>query len=166
MNKEIVDTMLSNYRDYLARCEYLDSEIPELERLASHMRERMIEDSIHVTQTLSDLPHGTDISDPTGHLALMFASGGVTDHVRQIEEEIAKKKREREQKKISVHFVDAWLKSLNEKEKLLVEKQVIDKLYWREVIRHYENAFGELYSKHALKAIRDKALKRIYDVAQ
>ena len=166
MQRESVDNILTNYREHLARCAYLEKEIPAMERMAASMRKTMIEDSVRVTQTLSDMPHGTDISDPTGRLAMMFASGGVTEHVRQIEEEIAEKKRELAQKQTTLFFVEAWLKSLNEKERLVVEKQVLDKLYWRDVAWHYENVFGEVYSKHALKDMRDKALRKIYRIAQ
>ena len=83
MQKESVDAMLSNYREHLARCEYLECEIPELERLAASMRETMVEDTVSCTQVISDMPRGMSISDPTGRLAMMFASGGVTEHVRQ-----------------------------------------------------------------------------------
>ena len=165
MQKESVDAMLSNYREHRARCEYLECEIPELERLAASMRETMVEDTVSCTQVISDMPRGTSISDPTGRLAMMFASGGVTEHVRQIEEEITEKKRELAQKRVTVIFVGAWLKALNEKERFVVEKQVIDKLFWRDVVRMYDRAFGEAYSKHGLKAIRDAALQKIYRIA-
>lgn len=165
MQRESVDTMMSNYNTHLARCEYLQHEIQELERLAARARETMVEDSIHVTPTLSGIPHGTDISDQTGRLAMMFADGGVTDRVKQIEEEIATKKRELDEKRVTVFFVRAWLKALNEKERLVVEKQVIDKLFWRDVVRFYEHTFGEAYSKHGLKKIRDDAMEKIYQIA-
>lgn len=166
MQKDSVDAMLSNYREHLARCEYLECEIPELERLAACMRETMVEDTVSCTQAISDMPRGTTISDPTGRLALMFASGGVTEHVRQIEKEIADKKAELAQKRVTVIFVGAWLKALNEKERFVVEKQVIDKLFWRDVVRSYDRVFGEAYSKHGLKSIRDNALQKIYRIAE
>ena len=160
-----MDEMLSNYREHLARCEYLECELPELERLARSMRETMVEDTVSVTQVLSDMPRGSSISDPTGRLAMKFASGGVTEHVRQIEAEIVEKGRELSTKRVTVVFVGAWLKALNEKERFVVEKQVIDKLFWRDVVRMYDRAFGEAYSKHGLKAIRDAALQKIYRIA-
>ena len=96
---------------------------------------------------------------------MMFASGGVTAHVRQIEEEITEKKCELAQKRVTVIFVGAWLKALNEKERFVVEKQVIDKLFWRDVVRFYDRTFGDAYSKHGLKSIRDNALQKIYRIA-
>lgn len=158
--------MLSNYREHLARCEYLECEIRELERLAANMRESMVEDTVSCTQVISDMPGGTALSDPTGRLAMMLASGGVTERVKEIEEEISDKKRELAQKRVTVIFVDAWLKALNEKERFIVEKQVIDKLFWRDVIRFYDRAFGDAYSKHGLKSIRDNALQKIYRIAE
>ena len=166
MQKESVDAMLSNYREHLARCEYLECEIPVLERLAEGMRKTMIEDAVSCTQVISDMPRGTSISDPTGRLAMIFASGGVTDHVRQIEKEIAEKRRELMHKRVTVIFVGAWLKALNEKERFVIEKQVIDKFFWRDVVRMYDRTFGEAYSKNGLKSIRDNALQRIYRIAE
>lgn len=166
MQKESVDAMLSNYREHLARCEYLECEIPELERLVLSLRETMIEDTVACTQVISGMPHGTSISDPTGRLAVMFADGGVTESVRLLECEIAEKKRELAQKRVTVIFVGAWLKVLNEKERFVVEKQVIDKLFWRDVVRSYDRAFGDVYSKHGLKSIRDGALQKIYRIAE
>lgn len=166
MQKESVDTMLSNYREHLARCEYLECEITELECLVKHLRNTMIEDTVSCTQVISDMPRSTAISDPTGRLAMMFASGGVTEHVQQIEDEITEKKLELAQKRVTVIFVEAWLKVLNEKERFVVEKQVIDKLFWRDIVRLYDRVFGDAYSKHGLKSIRDNALHKIYRVAE
>lgn len=166
MHRESVDLMLANYRETLARCGFLEKQIPVLEQKAASMRKTMVEDSIYVAQSLSGMPHGTNISDPTARVAVKFASGEVTDEVRQIEEEIVQKRCELVQKQTSVAFVEAWLESLNAKERLIIERQVIDKLYWREVVRHYEVSFGEIYSKHALKDMRDKAMQKIYRIAQ
>lgn len=166
MNRESVDAMLACYREHLARCEYLEHAIPELKKLASSMREHMIDESVSITPVLSDMPRGSGISDPTGRLAEKFAEGFVTDHVKQIEAEIAEKTRELSAKTITVVFVGAWLKCLNEKERFVVEKQVIDKLFWRDVVRAYKQLFGDEYSKHGLKAIRDSALEKVYRIAE
>lgn len=166
MLRESIDEMLACFREHSARCEYLKREIPRLEHTAHIMRKNMVEDSISVTAVLSDIPHGSGVSDPVGRLAEKLADGYVTDHVRQIEEEIAKKRAELQHKSITVEFVPIWLEALNSKERFIVEKQVLDKLFWREVAREYEQQFGEMYSKHGLKAIRDAALAKIYRIAE
>ena len=112
------------------------------------------------------MPRSTDPSDPTGRLAEKFAEGYVTDHVKQIEAEIVEKTNELSAKTITLLFVGAWLKCLNEKERFVIEKQVIDKLFWRDVIRAYKQLFGDEYSKHGLKAIRDAAMQKIYRIAE
>ena len=84
MQKEKAHMLLCDYRQNIARSKYLESAIQAQERAAAHLRETMIEDSIHITQALSGMPRGTNTSDPTGKLAAMFADGGVTEHVRQI----------------------------------------------------------------------------------
>lgn len=161
MQKEAVIQMLTNYREDLARCQYLEREIPQLERLVDELRSTMIEDSVSITQVISDMPRGTSVSDPTGRLGMLFASGYVPDHIREVEDEIKIKKREMGNKLITVTLVDSALDGLSDREKYVIEKKYIEGAFWRELISSYRDKFDMLYSKSALKKISETAIKKM-----
>lgn len=165
MQKESVDLMLGNYREYTARCEFLEQEIRELERIAADLRRTMITDALSGSQNLSGMPHGTSVSSPTERIAIKFADGYVPDYIVDIEKEIASKKDELCRKTPTVVFVTAWLKGLSEKERFVIESKTIGGAFWRELIYAYQQRFGEVYSKQGLKKIRDRALEKIYRIA-
>ena len=137
MQKESVDLMLGNYREYTARCEFLEQEIQELERIAADLRRTMMTDALSGSQNLSGMPHGTSVSSPTERIAIKFADGYVPDYIVDIEKEIASKKDELRRKTPTVVFVTAWLKGLSEKERFVIESKTIGGAFWRELIYAY-----------------------------
>jgi len=166
MNAEKVDEFLLNYREYAARCDFLEKEIKELERLAAEMRSTFIEDNVSITQVLSDMPRGSNISDPTGRLAMMAVSGYTPDYIREIENEITQKKSEYRFKLPVVVFVESWLNVLTPRERFVIEKKTIAGMFWRDIVVAFKKEFGEEYSRHGLKNIRDNAIIKIHKIAQ
>ena len=166
MKPEMVDQCLANYREYSARCTFLEHEIHELRLLADRMRNNAIAESVHITSVMTGMPHGTEISDPTGRLAIEFADGYTPEHVVQVEKEIKRLDAEYHLKITTVIFVDAWLKALNRRERYIIENKTIGGMFWRELIAGYNKEFGELYSKETMKRIRNAALEHIYKVAE
>ena len=161
MQKEAVKQMLQSYREDKARCQYLDNEIPQLEKMAEALRSEMIDDAVSITQVISDMPRGTSVSDPTGKLGALFAAGYTPEHIRQVEKQIKAKKRERARKQVTVTLVDSALTGLTDRERFVVERKFIDGMFWRELIEAYKAAFEMHYSKSALKKITDAALDKI-----
>lgn len=161
MQREAVKQMLQNYREDKARCQYLENEIPQLERLVEELRSTMIEDSVSITQVISDMPRGTSISDPTGRLGMLFASGYVPDHICKVEDEIKIKKREMGNKLITVTLVDSAMTGLSDREKFVIQKKYIDGVFWRELIDSYKDRFDMIYSKSALKKVLDTGLTKM-----
>lgn len=166
MQREAVKQMLTSYREDKARCQYLEHEIPQLERLVQSLRTTMVEDSVSITQVISDMPRGTSISDPTGKLGTLFASGYVPDHIRKVEEEIARKRQEMANKLITVTLVDSGLTGLSDREQFVIRKKLIDGVFWRELIPEYKERFDMLYSKTALKNLLNTGIEKMCRIMQ
>ena len=166
MQPEMVDQCLANYREYSARCYFLEHEIHEMKSLVERLRSTALEDAVTITQVITDMPHGTNISDPTGRLASNFADGYIPDYIKEIEDEIKKRENEYRYKLPTIVFVDAWLKALNKRERFVIENKTIGGMFWRDLITAYKNEFGEEYSRQGLKKIRDRAILMIYKVAE
>jgi hypothetical protein len=166
MQRDRIVEMLNNYREHAARCEYLEAQIPELERLAKNLRAHIVDDEISITQVISDMPRGTAISDPTGRLGMLLASGYIPDDIKKLEQEIQEKKDELKHKSITVVFVNAWLKGLTDRERFIVQKKAIDGAYWSELIYACENEYGIHYSKAGLRKMYAAAIDKICELAR
>ena len=161
MQKEAVKQMLQSYREDKARCQYLENEIPQLEHMADVLRTEMIDDAVSITQVISDMPRGTSVSDPTGRLGALFASGYTPDYIRQVEAQIRTKRRELSNKLITVTLVDSAMAGLSDREHFVVEHKFIEGMFWRELIEAYRNRFDMLYSKTALRNLSEAALDKM-----
>ena len=166
MQREAVDQCLANYREYSARCSFLEQEINELKLLAEKLKGSAVADAVTITAQMTGMPHGTEITDPTGKIAIKFADGYTPDYIVEIDREIRKLENERRAKMSTIVFVDAWLKALCKRERFVIENKVIGGMFWRELIYAYKSEFGEEYSKQGMKKIKDRALERIYKVAE
>lgn len=166
MKPERVDECMLQYKEYSARCEFLQHEIHELENLAEQLRTNQVNDMISLSQVITGMPHGTSISDPTGKLGILLAEGYENDFIKQVEAEIVQKQKEYRMKISTVVFVDAWVKVLTIRERYVIENKKIGSMYWRELIAGFKKEFGEVYSRQGLKKIMDNAMKKIYNVAK
>lgn len=166
MTRERVDEMLKTYRFEVGRCGHLQAEIKllnmEIERDKANMAADLVGPG---AQEITDMPRGTTVGNPTERYGLMLASGWMPDEIRQKEARVAELSAEFEERSKTVMYVDAWLMGLPERERWMIEKQVIDGAFWKEVGSQYMERFGENVSKDTLKRIRDKALERIYKMA-
>lgn len=157
--------MLANYREYAGRCMYLEFMIAKKEAELRSLQQTLIEDSVSCTQVISDMPRGGALSDPTARLGAAVADGYESDQIKQVKAEIEALQNELDAKQPTILFVSALLEGLSEKERWIVEKQVIDGAYWREVIFGYRTKFGDTYSKDGLKRIKKAALQKLYRIA-
>ena len=166
MTAEMVDECLAHYREYTARCDFLEKEIAELERWIEQMRSMFVEDNVHITQTLSDMPHSTGVSNPVEKLAFMDIEQFTPDYIKTVETEVRARKRELQMKRPTVIFVDAWLKCLTSRERFIVKHQMLDGMFWREVVSAFEKEYGETYTRQRLKKIRDNAVEKMHEIAK
>ena len=166
MKPEIVNEMLSEYLVRSARCEFLECELKMLRGLLEEAKDDMVNDEVSLSQQLTGMPHGTMISDPTGRLGIKIACGYESWRVKDIKAEIENRQSEYESLKYSVSFVQAWLKCLTDKERLLVELKHIQKLSWDEIINKYQREYGQRYGRSGMKIQVAKALEKIYKIAE
>ena len=167
MLPEQVDECFKKYKEYAARCEFLQHEIHEMKLLSETMRQNAIADAVSISSpNLTGMPHGHSVSNPTENVAIKFADGYVPEHIVQIEQEIREKESEYRTKISTVVYVDAWMKVLNARERLAVEGKMINGMFWRDLIIAYKNEFNETYSKFGLRKVIDRGMEKIYRVAK
>lgn len=168
MTHDKVNEMLKAYRFEVGRCGHLETEIEQLQKVISSSMSSLAEDVSAVrTQQITDMPHGTAVGNPTERIAIMLASGWVPDYITEMQTELGELKREYESRYYTVLFVSAWLKGLTERERWIVERQVINGEYWRDIIREYKVEFSEAAaSKDSLKRLKQKAMDKIYAMAE
>lgn len=168
MNKEKVDLMFERYREYKARCLYLEQGIDETKKIIEILKKSNAEDLISFSAgDLTGVPSGKyNISDPTGRLGDFLAKGGKSEHLKQAEEELQKMEIEYNQKIPTVIFVNAWVTALDNKERFVIEEKVLGGLSWRQLVYSFRREFGDTYSQQGLKKIRTNAMEKIYKIAQ
>lgn len=166
MLPERADQMLRDYKVFLGRCKYLTALIPELKAEAIYWKQNIAEDITSVGgQAMDGMPRGTKIGNPTERFGIMLAEGYTPEGLKRLEKQIAEYESELKEKSTTVFFVEAWLAGLTEKERWIIQAQVIDGFYWREIILEYRRRYGEEYSREGLKKIRDGALSKIHQMA-
>ena len=167
MTTERVDEMLKSYRLDKGRCGHLIAEMALVEKQIETEKNITAEElaSPHA-QTITDMPRGTGISNPTEKYGIMLADGYKTPELIALEGKYAKLRAEYEKCVENVEFVEAWFGGLSERERWIVENQVIDGLSWKSAVIGYIAKFGDDTSKDTLKRLRDKARDRIYQMAE
>ena len=167
MTRERVDEMLKAYRFELGRCGHLAAEIQIKQRQLDAERRDFVETlAAPKPQQITDMPRGTTMSNPTERIGGMLADGYRSPEYRAIEGQIAEMEAELNQRSDVVMHVQAWLSGLPQREKLIIECQVIDGVYWRDVAKRYRQTFEEDVSKDTLKRLRDRAMDMIYKMAE
>ena len=166
MMPEKADQMLSSYKMCLGRYQYLMALLPELREEAARWKVNLASDLAGVNaQNMDGMPHGTAVSNPTERLGIMLADGYAPEGLKELNRQIEQYEKELNEKSVVVHFVEAWLSGLTDKERWIIEAQVIDGAYWREVMAEYRKRYGEDYSREGLKKIRDAAMAKIHQMA-
>lgn len=167
MTHEKVDELLKAYRFEVGRCGHLETEIAQLQKAIASSLENLAEDASALRpQQISDMPHGTTVGSPTERIAIMLASGWIPDYLKDMQKELAELQKEYDSRCFTVLFVSSWLKGLTERERWIVEHQIIDGEYWKDVVRKYRDTFCEETSKDSLKRLKQRALDKIYQMAE
>lgn len=167
MTRDNVNELLANHRTNTGRCLYLEAEIDRLRGEINRAKANLAMDvaTAH-NYELSDMPRGSAVGQPTERLGLRLASGWTPDYISDMERELAGLEREHRERATRRTFVEAWLNGLAERERWLIEQQVIDGVYWRDVLIRYRRKFGADCSLDTLKRVKAKALDTIYDMAR
>lgn len=167
MTFERVEEMLKTYRFEVGRCAHLLLDIDLIKRQIARAEEGLAGDLAGPgAQVITDMPRGTSVGNPTERLGMLLASGYKTDEIREMEAELGELMAEYTERRKTVDYVEGWLAGLPERERWMIEMQVIDGVIWREIIAKYPEKFGEYRSKDTLKRIRDRAMEMIIDMAE
>jgi hypothetical protein len=166
MRQETIDAMLEHYREYVGRCGHLEVLIKNAERQLKVYRANPAAELVGSSGGMSGMPHGSSISDPTSRIGLALASGFVPADIKELEADLKSAKTELDEKLPTVIFVEAWLKGLTEKERWIIEAQVIDKMTWNNVIAQHQSKYSTQMSKDTLKRLKNRALAKIYQMAE
>ena len=167
MTIERVEEMLKTYRFEVGRCGHLENDIAQTKREIERAKENTASELAGPkAQVITDMPRGTTVGNPTETIGMMLASGYVGEEVKALESKIAELESEYNERRKTVNYVESWLAGLPERERWMVEMQIIDGVIWREILTKYPERFGEYRSKDTLKRIRDRALDMILDMAE
>lgn len=167
MRTETVDKLLANHRENVGRCLHVEAEIVRLKgELKAAKQNLALDMSTAHNYELSDMPRGTAVGQPTERIALKLASGWKPDYVEALEQQLAAYEAEHAERKLNRLFVEGWLEGLPERERWLIETQVIDGVYWRDVLIRYRQKFGYDVTTKTLQRIKAQAMERIYEMAK
>ena len=167
MTPDRVDAMLAQYREYSARCAYLESRMDLLTKQLKSREGAALEDAaLGGGVNYDGMPHGTSVGNPVERIACMFADGYVSEDIKLMQWELDELGREYREKSIVVIFVDAWMRALTPKEQLVIRSKVFDALSWKEIAYACNKEFGRVYSRHGLIRIRNEAMEKIYKIAE
>lgn len=167
MTRDEIEERLKTYRFEVGRCGHLLNEIELTKREIEAAKSGLAGDLAGpAAQVITDMPRGTSVGNPTEKIGIMLASGYKSDEIQELEAKLGELLAEYTERKKTVDYVESWLGGLPERERWMIEMQVVDGVIWREIITKYPEKFGEYRSKDTLKRIRDKAFEMIIDMAE
>lgn len=167
MDQNQVNELLRNHKLAVGRCGHLAAELASLEREIERETRTMVEDVASVgAQNLTGMPKGNAVGNPTERIGIKLADGWKSERLLDLEEKWLKVKAEYEKIQTAVSYVNAWLNGLTDRERWIVEKQVIDAEYWKVILIRYREEFEEFTSKDTLKRLKARAMEKIYEMAE
>lgn len=167
MTRDEVMKMLKAYKHELGRSRHLQVQLAELEREMKREEDGLADELVSIGgQDLSGMPRGTAIGKPTENAGIKLADGWKTERLIALEEKWLALRAEFEASDTVVAYVKAWLSGLNDRECWIVEKQIIEAEFWKDILNKYREEYKEQPSKDALRRLRDRALSKIFAMAE
>lgn len=168
MTNQAVDKMLRDYKHCLARRDYLRHAIEYLTRQKQAAQSRAMTDEALHGVAINGMPHSSSPGNPVESLVLRYASGYQPQYIIDMDADIERMKDELKEVETVCSCVTAWLMSLNDKEKILIQAHVIDGLSWAETLPIMQREYPGTYiaSKNGLRDLQRRALEKIYEAAK
>lgn len=167
MTQEQVNEMLKSYKYAVGRCGHLKTELDMLARqIKVAQNDRAADLAAIKPQQITDMPHGTQVGNPTEKFGLMLASGWEPEHITELKARHIQLTAELHNCELVVNFVDSWLEGLTERESWIIQQQVIEARFWKDVQMDYRREFDDVCSKDTLKRLRARAMEKIYKMAE
>lgn len=164
MSPEQVDQTLANYKRKQARAAHLKSQLAVMERNLENAREAAMSGDVLHGQNLDPTPHGNLPGNPTESLVLRYLDGYTPIYLKDQEKAVKRAKNELFDCEIAVELVADWMLCLSERERFVITEHILNEKTWREVLKIYEEQFGE-FGQSGLKKLKKRALNKIYEVA-
>lgn len=165
MTPEQVDMMLRDYKRCAARRAHLNIEIEEMQQDMLRELEIAIGDEAIRPRLLSNTPHGTETGNPVEDLVLKYFDGFTPPIIQGMKDELTAMLHESALCSSCVRYVDGWMSALLERERDVINMQVIEGMYWNEILVKLSQRYGNVFSKGGLRKIKDRALSKIYAIA-
>ena len=166
MTREQVDARLRDYKRCVGRCAHLELEVDELKKQRGTVYERIIDEAAYASaSTPSEAPRDQTISKPTEQGAVRIENDLRAEYAR-IDERITELEDELGQLQLTILFVDAWVSGLNEREKWVITRCVLDGEYLRSAAAEWNMIHSSALTKRHMQRIKNEALLKIYEMAQ
>lgn len=165
-SRDDIYRLLRAHKENVGRCAILRADIQYVENLSNIKSDALIEEMAFRSSSNSGMPSGTGISDPTSSIAVKVA-----DRRAQIAREWGKNLIDMEtelyERLRDLGYVDGWLSGLKEREKLVVEKHIIDGIVWDKIPDLIMASFpGDTYSLEGVRKIQKRAIKKILKMTE
>lgn len=165
MDAQEVDKLLASYNHCRARAAHIRTQLALMQhQLSVETTNAMAGEALHA-QSYDVMPHGNLPGNPVESLVLRYLSGYQPQYIREIQQNMDKAKDELYEVETVVSFVNSWMLCLNEREKFVIERYVINGCTWREVLDEYEQKYGQ-FGKEGLRKMKNRALGKMYDAAE
>lgn len=167
MEKAQIERMLLNYRETKGRLSSLMVQIGEVGRMLIQAMNSMIDDEVLSSAANDGQPHGNSVGSMVESIAVRYADGYLAPDVRELKQQYDALMLEVKRCESLIAYVDGWMKALPEKQRFVLQHQVIDGESWKEVVRKYREKFAnqEGVSKDRLKYTKAKAIDAIFNMA-
>lgn len=165
MDAREVDKLLASYNHCRARAAHIRTQLALMQhQLSVETTNAMAGEALHA-QSYDVMPHGNLPGNPVESLVLRYLSGYQPQYIREIQQDMDKAKDELYEVETVVSFVNSWMLCLNERERFVVEKQVIEGYTWSDLLGEYEARYGQ-FGKEGLRKMKRRAMNKIYDTAE
>lgn len=167
MTETRVRELLNAHMQNIGRVGHLTAEIERLEREYVRTRADLIDAKAGPkAQTVSDMPHGSGISNPTEQLGMSVAEGFDCEDLRRIRRKIDKARLQLEDAETNKAYVIAWLDGLSDRERFVIEHKRIQHEYWHEVQDDYAEQYNVDVTIQTLQRYELFGLRKIFKIAK
>ena len=167
MTMEEICEIISKHRQSIGKRDLLQIEISEAEETLKIMQRTVAEDvAAPGAQSVTGMPKGNAVGNPTERLGLMLASGDAPRHIAQLKTDIKELKRELHDLTIRINRVAAWLAGLSERENWVITGHMINRLTWCDMAEDYQRRYGQPRTRRSLQRLKRQALRKIAQMAK
>lgn len=166
MTREQVVDYLNGYAAYKARADFLAIRAEELGGIIREVKAHAAYYATSTTPAYTGMPGGGPVESKVERIAITLAEGRLPGDLRELETEAEEVRVERQMCERRCRCVDAWLNVLNPRERLVITEHCLNGRVWRETAEMFNRAFNEGYSKSGLKAVMERGVDKICEVAK